>query len=256
MVRFFQQVELFVYRHASALTVICDTFARIIEAKGIASSKISVIPNFVDTEEMQPGPKSNSLSTELGLSNKFVVLYAGNLGKLQNIDTLLEAAKNLQSNTEAVFLIVGDGAKRSSIEAQVYEQNLDNVILMPYQPWSHMPAFYAASDICYVSLMAGTGQTAAPSKLYAIMASGRPALVAIDEDSDLVHTVHSAQCGITVEPNDVKALQSALSQAIEHQEDIRRLGQNGRRYAEENLARPIISARYHALIQQLTTHEQ
>ncbi|HEX3050388.1 MAG TPA: glycosyltransferase family 4 protein [Aggregatilineaceae bacterium] len=249
--RVLKWVELFIYRRSAALTVICQPFADVIAAKGIAPNKIHVIPNFVDTEFVQPGPKNNSLARELGLYEKYVVLYAGNIGMTQSFDTLMEVANRLQDETRIVFLIVGDGARRSHVEARVREQHLNNVKVLAYQPRSRVPDIYAMSDLCLVPLMTGTAKTTIPSKLYTIMASGRPALVAVDEESDLVQTVKDAQSGIAVKPDDIDALLQGIQQAFENQQKFAELGQNGRWYVERYLSRQAVSAQYHKLIQEI-----
>jgi colanic acid biosynthesis glycosyl transferase WcaI len=253
IVRLFERMAMFIYKRASALTVICNAFAEAITSKRIDPDKIMVIPNFVDTENTSPGSKNNSLAAELGLVDKFVVLYAGNIGMLQSLDTLLEVASTLQFETNIAFLIVGDGAQRSHIEAQIHEQKLNNVTLMPYQSRSHMPVIYATADICLVPLMAGTAQTVAPSKLFVIMANGCPALVAVDADSDLAQIVENAQCGIAVAPDNTDALRAGIQHAYENQELMRNYGNNGRLYAEKNFARKVIGIQYHNLIQNLVT---
>ncbi len=249
--RLLKGVERFIYARASALAVICPPFAEAIAAKRIARAKIHVIPNFVDVDFIRPGDKANPLAQELGLEERFVVLYAGNIGMTQSFDTLLEVAGSLQDDPGLVFLIVGDGARRSYVEAQVSDRQLTNVRLLPYQPRSRVPDIYATADLCLVPLMEGTAQTTVPSKLYTIMASGRPALVAVDEDSDLVQTVRDAQCGIAVKPDDAGALRQAIRQARENPAELQAFGRNGRRYAELHLSRRAVSAQYHRLIETL-----
>lgn len=244
-------MERFIYKRACALAVICQPFAESIAAKRIDPRKIHVIPNFVDTEFMQPGSKNNPLAKELGLVDKFVVLYAGNIGMTQSFDTLLDVARRLQNDADIAFLIVGDGARRSHVEAQVRQHRLANVTLLPYQPRSRVPDIYATSDLCLVPLMAGTAKTTLPSKLYTIMASGRPALVAADEDSDLVHTLKKARCGIAVKPDDVEALYNGIRQAFENREALQDWGRNGHEYARKHLSRCAVSEQYHKLIQQI-----
>jgi colanic acid biosynthesis glycosyl transferase WcaI len=250
--RFLKQVERFIYTRSSALAVICQPFAESIVAKHIDPEKIHVIPNFVDVDFVQPGPKDNALAKELDLEDKFVVLYAGNIGMTQSFETLLKAAKHLQRKSDVVFLVVGDGARRSYIETQIRQQQLANMKLLPYQPRSRVPDIYATSDICLVPLMAGTAKTTVPSKLYTIMASGRPALVAVDEDSDLVQTVKNARCGIAVKPDDAEALKRGIQDAFDNPELFGEMGRNGRQYAERHLSRRAVSEQYYELIQQIT----
>jgi colanic acid biosynthesis glycosyl transferase WcaI len=244
-------MERFIYRRSAALAVICQPFADLIAAKGIALDKIHVIPNFVDTEFVQPGAKDNDLLCELELQDQYVVLYAGNIGMTQSFDTLLTTAERMQDEAGITFLIVGDGARRSYVETQVRERQLSNVRLLPYQPRGRVPDIYATSDVCLVPLMAGTAKTTVPSKLFTIMASERPALVAVDEDSDLARTVKEVDCGMVVPPDDADALEAAIRDAFKNQDKMRGLGENGRRYVEGNLSRQHISRQYHELFEAL-----
>ncbi len=142
------------------------------------------------------------------------------------------------------------------MEAQVKEQNLPNVKLLPYQPRGRVPEIYATSDLCLVPLMAGTAKTTVPSKLFTIMASGRPALVAVDEDSDIVQSVINAKCGLAVKPDDADALMQGIRQAFENREEFRQFGQNGRQYVVQHLSRQAVSDQYHDLMLRLTnSHE-
>ncbi|MCZ7544612.1 MAG: glycosyltransferase family 4 protein [Anaerolineae bacterium] len=251
--RFLERVERFVYRRAHALAVICD-LSQSHREKGDAKAKPHVIPNFVDVETIRPGPKDNPLARELGLVDKYVVLYAGNIGMTQSFDTLLEAAGRLRDAPGVHFLIVGDGVRREHVEAQVRARALDNVTLLPYQPRSRVPDIYATADLGLVPLMAGAATATVPSKLYTIMASARPALVAADAGSALVKTVRDAQCGLAVPPDDADALEAGIRQAYSRQDQFRAFGASGRRYVAAHFSRRAVSAQYHALFEALAAH--
>jgi colanic acid biosynthesis glycosyl transferase WcaI len=250
--RVLQWIELFVYRRSAALAVICQPFADVIVGKGIAPSKIHVISNFVDTDFVQPGSKDNALARELGLKDRFVVHYAGNIGMTQSFDTLLATAEHLQDEPQIIFLIVGDGARRTYVETQVRERRLKNVQLLPYQSRRRVPDIYATADVCLVPLMAGTAKTTVPSKLYTIMSAGRPAIVAVDADSDIVLTVKRADCGIAIAPDDAAQLEQSLRYALTHTDELHRMGANGRYYAVRHLSRQAVNTRYHTLIQKVS----
>ncbi|GAB4449550.1 MAG: glycosyltransferase [Anaerolineae bacterium] len=251
IVRVLERVERFVYRRAHALAVICEPFAKAVTKKGIDAKKVHKIPNFVDVETIRPGTKDNALARELGLVARYVVLYAGNIGMTQSFDTLLEAAGRLRDAPDVHFLIVGDGVRRAYVAAQVRARALGNVTLLPYQPRSRVPDIYAAADLGLVPLMAGAATATVPSKLYTIMASARPALVAADAGSELVKTVRDAQCGLSVPPDDADALEAGIRQAYARQDQFRAFGANGRRYVAAHFSRRAVSAQYHALFEAL-----
>lgn len=249
-------MERFVYQTAHALVPICAIFADYITERGVASQKIHIIPNFVDVDFLKPGAKDNPLARELGLVDSFVVLYAGNIGLSQSFDTLLEAAERLRTIPDIVFLIVGDGARRAELETLVKTRNLTNIRLLPYQPRSRVPDIYATASVGLVPLMAGNARTTLPSKLYTIMATGCPALVAVDLDSDIVKTVQAAACGLTIPPDDADALVLALQQAYDNPAMLKTYGENGRRYALENYSRQVVAEQYHALVNLLANEKK
>jgi colanic acid biosynthesis glycosyl transferase WcaI len=243
------RVEHFVYRTAHALTPICKAFADDAVEKQTSPEKVHIIPNFVDVNFLKPGSKDNPLARELGLVDKYVVFYAGNIGLSQSFDTLLEVAERLKNSTEIVIIIVGDGVRRQEIESSIQTRKLNNILSLPYQPLSHMPDVYATGDIGLVPLNAGTAKTTLPSKLYSIMAAGRPALAAVDIDSDITKMVQELEIGIAVPPDDADALEAAIRRAYAEQDLFRKFGENGRRYAVENYAREVIADKYSSLIE-------
>lgn len=251
MYRLMVRLEHFIYQRADKITVICDYFHQQVLKIGLPDHKVLLIPNFVDIDFIRPLPKANALAHEHKLLNKFVIQYAGNIGMTQSFDTILEVACRLQDEAEIHFLIVGDGARRHYVEQQLQAGSFPNITLLPYQPRSHVPHVYASADLCLVPLMTGTAQTTVPSKIYTIMASGRPVLTAVDQDSELVTIVQTAKCGLAVPPDDADALEAGIRQIFAERVKFKEYGSNGRSYVEAHFSRDSVSAQYHRLIQQL-----
>lgn len=249
--RILYAVENFVYRSFDALTPISDVFAETIRQKGTAAAKIHVIPNFADTDAIQPQAKENPFAQDHGLTNDFVILYAGNIGMTQSFDTLLDVAHRMSGEKGIRFVIVGDGVRRKYVEEMVSASGLSNVMLLPYQPSSVVPYLYASADIGLVPLMAGTAKTTLPSKLYTIMASGRAVLAAVDADSDIVQVVKEADAGLTAAPDNADSLEGAIRQAYAEREKVRTWGNNGRQYVDAHFSRDAIARRYDQLFRQL-----
>lgn len=241
-------LERFVYARADHISVICEPFRKHVLQVGAAPTKVTTIPNFVDVDFIQPSPKDNRLTRAYNLTDKFVIKYAGNIGMTQSFDTILATAQQLQDEPNIHFLIVGDGARRQYVEEQITRLELRNVTLLPYQPRSEVPFIYAAADISLVPLMKGTAHTTIPSKIYSIMASGRPVLVAVDEDSDIVRLVQQAQCGLAVPPDDADALEQAIRYAYTHQIKLKQMGLNGRQFVEAHFSRAATSIQYDKLL--------
>ena len=168
-------VNRFLLRRAVRVVVLGDTMAsRLIHGKGADAAKMTVIHNWADTTAIVPSPKDNPFARAHGLHDRFVVLHAGNIGLSQNLDVVIDAAAALQSRPDIVFLFIGDGQRRPALEAAARARGLDGVRFLPFQPRDQLRWTYASSDVCLVSLKPGLAGYIVPSKLYPILAAGRP----------------------------------------------------------------------------------
>jgi colanic acid biosynthesis glycosyl transferase WcaI len=251
VIRAMESLERFVYARASVVTVISEWFRQRLLSKGVPPEKLRVIPNFVDLDFMQSGSRHNDFSVAHGLDDQFVVLYAGNIGLTQGLETVLEAARCLNHLSGLRFVIVGDGTRRDWLEKQLEKEHRANVTLLPYQPRSFVPQIYASSDICLVPLKRGTAQETFPSKIYTIMAAGRPVVASADPDSELAWVVQEADCGWAVPPDDPVSLAVALEEAYHDRSELTKRGQNGRSYVMAHHSRQAAAAQYDALIREV-----
>ncbi len=135
----YKKLEKFVYAHSSAITVISEGFRSNLLAKGVPGDKLTVIPNFVDANFISPHPRRNSFSREQGWDDKFVALFAGNVGMSQGLETVLEAAALLRDLPDVQFAIIGNGASKPALVTQVETMGLKNVQFLPYQPYDRVP---------------------------------------------------------------------------------------------------------------------
>ncbi len=244
-------LEHFVYTHARQITVLSEGFRANLLRKGVPSEKITIIPNFVDTDFIRPLPRDNGFRHRFDLDGRFVVLYAGNLGHSQNLEHVLECAALLQDRDDINFVIVGNGSRKPHLEAQAQQMGLGNVHFIPFQPREDVPNIYAAADVSLVTLRKGIALDSVPSKAYTIMASGRPIIAAVDPGSDAWQLVEQAQCGLCVEPEDPQALAEAI-RALHAAPALReRLGRNGREHVVQHYTRQTIARQYHELLTSL-----
>ncbi|MGI8785226.1 MAG: glycosyltransferase family 4 protein [Acidobacteriota bacterium] len=244
-------LERFVYARAQVVTVIAPAMRRRILEKGLPEHKVRLIPNFVDVHDMVPLPRANGFGHEHGIDEAFVVSYAGNMGPAQGLETVLEAASLLSHEPGIVFLLVGDGSSRSGLMAMAQDRGLSNVLFLSYQAYGSVPQIYAASDVCLVSLATNTGCDAIPSKVYRIMACGRPVLACVDANSDLAELVRSTGCGTVVQPGSPEALARAVSDAKRNPSSRAAMGQSGRAHVVTHYGRGLISAQYDSLVREV-----
>ena len=206
-----EQLNRFLVRRASRIVALGDTMAlRLVEGKGAPRSKITVIHNWADTTAIVPGDKHNPFATTNGLAGHFVVLHAGNIGHSQNLDVVIEAAARLAARPEILLLFIGDGNRKAALQDAVRARSLENVRFLPFQPREHLRWTYAASDVCLVSLKPGLAGYIVPSKLYPILAAGRPYVAAVEASSEVAVLTAAHGAGVLTPPGDAAALASAI----------------------------------------------
>lgn len=245
------RLERFMYSRAAAVTVIAPSFRENLMSKGVASEKVRVIPNFVDTEFIRPLPRANAFAEAQGLADRFVVMHAGNLGYVYDLETLLEAAALLRGVPDLLFLIVGDGVVKPALERRAEELGLTNVRFLPFQPIDQLPWLRATADLQVALYRRGAARYSMPSKVYEIMASGRPLLASGDPGSDLWALVSRAGCGLCVEPEDATALADAILTLRRDAAARARMAAAGREHAERSYSRRAVGALYAALLDEV-----
>jgi colanic acid biosynthesis glycosyl transferase WcaI len=201
----------FLVRRAARIVALGDTMAkRLIEGKGAAPSKITVIHNWTDTTAIVPASKGNPFAAAHGLSDRFVVLHAGNIGHAQNLDAVIDAAELLAARPEIVVQFIGDGNRKAALQEAVRARGLGNVRFLPFQPREDLRWTYATSDVCLVSLKTGLAGYIVPSKLYPILAAGRPYVAAVEVSSEVAVLTAAHGAGVVTPPGDAAALAAAI----------------------------------------------
>jgi colanic acid biosynthesis glycosyl transferase WcaI len=234
VIRLVAGMEDYCLKHATRIRILSESFAPSLLARGVPASKLELIHDWVDTALFRPLPRDNGFAVEHDLTDRFVVLYAGNIGYLQGLDHILEAASLLRECDDIRLVFVGDGAARDALVAMSARLDLPNVNFLPYQPIEQMPEILATADVSLVSLVKGAGLGALPSKSYGILASGRPLLASIDEGSEGWNLVERAEAGICVPPEDPSRLSEAIL-TLKRDDGLRaQLGQNGRIWVERH----------------------
>ena len=199
-IRYFRDVEKRVYSSSAAISVISEGFRQNLLAKEVPDNKIHIIPNFVDTDFIHPEDRHNAFSTAHKLDDHFVVLFAGNMGLSQGLESVIEAALLLRDQREIVFSFVGNGTAKPSLMDLAETLKLKNVRFSPFFPQRDIPELYASSDVCLVPLRKGFTEESVPSKTYTILSAARPVIASVDAGSEIWRLVEEAACGLCVEP--------------------------------------------------------
>jgi glycosyltransferase involved in cell wall biosynthesis len=246
--RALRSLEARLYRSASAVVAVSEDFVDPIRRRG--ATRVEVIPNGADLDAFQPGPQDQALRAELGWDGRFVVLYAGTLGMahgLMRVIDAAEAAGRRQDTNDVLFAFVGEGAERPELERETDRRGLANVRFHPLQPRERMPSLYRAADACLVSLRPlPLFDGFIPSKLFEIMASGRPVLAAVaGRPLDLVL---EAGAGLAVGQDDPEPLVEGIRTLRADPDLASEMGRRGRTFVQARYDRAALAARYLALL--------
>ena len=232
-----ERLNRFMVSRAVRIVALGDTMAsRLIHGKGADPAKVTVIHNWADISAIVPSDKRNEFAVRHGLDSKFVVLHAGNIGLSQNLDVVIEAASLLKARADILILFIGDGNRRIALESAAKSKGLDNVRFLPFQPRDQLRWTYASSDVCLVSLKPGLAGYIVPSKLYPILAAGRPYIAAVEAVSEVAALTQRHRCGVLVEPGDAAQLADTIARLADSHSERQAMGVRAR-VASELFAR-------------------
>ena len=236
-------------KRADRVVAIGDTMKLRLEEKGTPGDRITVIPNWVDTREITPQPRDNDWARQHGLVDAFVVMHSGNIGHAQDLDSLVRAATFLRDVDQLRIVIAGFGARHGELTALARRLEVTGAIrFLPYQPREVLAESLSAADLHYVGLARGLAGFVVPSRLYGILAAGRPVLVSADEESETVSIVREAGCGLVVPPGRAVLVAGAIRDAIAGVHRLDEMGARGREYVEREGDREIAFERYRRVV--------
>jgi len=239
------------YRNADRVVVLGRDMERLVRSRMRSDKRhIHVIRNWADLEAVEPSwIKPNPLLRELGLEEKDVIQCAGNMGRVQAIETMFKAADLLRNEERFHFIFIGNGAKKKWMEREVLEKALKNVTLLDYRARSEQNIFLNACDISMASLIRGMAGVGVPSRMYNAMAAGKPLIAVADGDSELSLVIKEEGIGWVVPPDDPVGLAAVISEAFSDRRRLADMGRSARRLAELKYAPAIILAEYYSLIE-------
>lgn len=240
------KMEKFIYKNVDHIITVSEDMKNNIVRKGTPVDKISVILNWIDINKVRSVEiNNNKLYKEFELSkDRFHIVYAGNLGKVQGVEVILEAAEQLLYNKQIHFVIFGNGSEENKLKSIAEKKKLDNVSIFPLQSSDRISEVYSLGDICIISCKAGTGKSGMPSKTWTIMAAERGIIASFDENSELSRTIKDADCGICVKADDYNRLAEAIIYAYNNRHKVEKWGNNARQYVEDNASKDVAVDKY------------
>ncbi len=241
-----------VYRHADKVVVLGPYMADRIAAKRVRDERIATIPVWSRRDEIYPTPREgHPLRDALGLADRFVAMYSGNLGLAHSFDEILAAARQLRDSSPIVFLIVGDGPRLAEVRALQQAENLTNIRFLDSFPRDQLHLSLTVADVHLISLRAETSGIVVPGKLYGAMASGRPTVFIGPDHCESADTVRQAECGLTLRLGDTAGLVEALTRLADDPELLDQMGRRGHAAFLAHHEKTLCCARWNAAIADL-----
>jgi glycosyltransferase involved in cell wall biosynthesis len=222
----------------------------------VPAEKISVVENGVESDLFSPKTNNADLRRALGAEGKFVVGYIGTMGMAHGLETLVQAATELQKTApDVLFLMVGEGSDKERVINLARSQGLSNMRFVDQQPREKIPEFISISDACLVWLKKSElFKTVIPTKMLEFMSCVRPVILGVDGQARKI--MDQAGAGIYVEPENVAALVQVITQLGANPLLRETLGRNGRRHVIEHFSRQQTAKAYIAVLERIVEREQ
>jgi len=241
------------YRRADSIVVLSKDMKRTIQSWGkLDHVPVRVIPNWIDTRNVQPQKTRNTWRTEHGFSaeSQFLVMYSGNLGLSQDLSIVVDAARRLQDCDRIQFVFVGEGASKNALMQQAAD--LENVSFLPYQPRERLSESLSAADLHLLPIRNAALNCLMPSKLYGILASGTAVLAIAPADCELAEIIENENVGINVPEFRAERIERAIRNLSIERDRLSDMGRRGRLLAERKFDRRASVAAFRDLLNHLS----
>lgn len=247
-----EALETWLYRSADGIVVNTRTFRHHIMERGVAERDIELIYNGIDPTLFRPRPRNESLLEEHGLANHFTVAYVGTLGLAHGLTLFIDVAERLRQRPELRFCLIGDGADRATLEAEVAKRGLDNVVMLGLQPRHAMPDWIASIDLLVVMLRdLPVFETVIPSKIFEFLAQERPVVLAAK--GEIRRMMEEANGALVIDPEVEDQMVAAIENVMNDPEQAARRAESGRRWVEAGYIRDDLARRMAAFLERVLT---
>jgi colanic acid biosynthesis glycosyl transferase WcaI len=226
-----------IYQRCDRIVVLSTDMKELLLEGGVADERVAIIPNWADTQQVTPIETDNRFRERFALADKFVVMYSGNIGLTQRLENFVEAAAMLQDDPQIQFVFVGQGARRDDLQQQADTLGLSNVMFCDYQPLEELSHSLSAGNLHLVPLTAELCRCLMPSKLYGILAAGRPFLTNAPTTSELHDVTKSHNVGFTVEAGSPAAIAQAIRAAANDRSHLDDMGRRARTLAQDKYSK-------------------
>jgi glycosyltransferase involved in cell wall biosynthesis len=236
ILRGLEGLERWLYRSAAGVVVNTRTFRDHIIARGVADENIELIYNGIDPTLFRPLPRNETLLAAHGLENRFTVAYVGTLGLAHGLSLLIDVAERLQTRPRLQFVLIGDGADREKLEADIEARGLSNVTMIGLQPRDSMPDWIASIDLLLVTLRdLPVFETVIPSKIFEFLAEERPVILAAR--GEIRRLMEEAGGALIIDPENTDQMVDAIERVMDDPEAAQKRAAAGRRWVENGFVR-------------------
>ena len=254
IVRGLQLVNRMFFKQLSKVVALSSEMKEyLVSNRSIAPDQVEVIPNWHEDEGVPDKAQSgeNSLFRHLGVGNRMIVSYFGNLGICQDLSTMLSAADILRHDHDINFVFAGHGNKMNELRIAVEQQGLTNISVFDFLHGQDYRDALSMSDCFMVSLERGLAGLAVPSKTYGYMMAGRPVIAIMDQDTDIARELLENEAGFSIRVGDGGALANALRTLRDDRDKRNRIGHNVRQLFLSKYTKSVCTARYVSLLGQV-----
>jgi glycosyltransferase involved in cell wall biosynthesis len=257
MVKFGQIINRLLYKQASKIITLGRDMTKLVKAKLDGEyEKIYCIPNWADIESIHPTDRqNNTLLQNLGLTDKFVVLYAGNIGRTHGIEELAQTAEFLanKNNNKVYFIVIGFGAKKKWLTKYVENKRLETIKVFNFFPITEQNIVLNAGDVALISFVSNMAGVSVPSRMYNQMAAGKPIIAVADDWSELAEVIKEENIGWVVKPGDIEEVIKTIEFAAQHPELCAEMGARAANIAQTKYTFTQTNQAYQQLFREILT---
>ena len=244
----YRRLESRLLRQASAVVAITDDFKPILRDWGIADGRVSTIENWAPLDELPPRPRDNAFAREHGLVGKTVFVYSGTLGLKHNPALLSGLAQRLRPLADCRVVVVSEGLGADFLAREKAAKSLDNLLLLPFQPFARVPDVMGSADAVIAILEPDAGVFSVPSKVLTYHCAGRALLAAMPAENLAARLIKREGSGLVVDPRDMPAFLDAAQRLLDDSAGREQMGRRARAYAERAFAVGAIAERFEAVM--------
>jgi colanic acid biosynthesis glycosyl transferase WcaI len=237
---YFKRKEIKLLENSDYVITITQGFNDVFKKWGLSQSKMSVIHNWGPIDEITVEPKTNPWSEKLQIDNKRIVMYSGTLGVKHNPQLIIDAAKHFISNGTLLFIVISEGIGADILK----QQNLNNLMVLPYQDYSELPDVLGSADILLSILEPNASSFSVPSKVLTYLCAKKPIILSVPHNNLSAKIVLDTEAGLCIKPGDTEGFINAIANLMN--DDLLRIqmGKNGRKYAIDNFRIEIIAQKF------------